>query len=61
MGISPIDLINDKPTASVVPTFAQYVPIVTAAVPSGSRRAFGSYWHKVVERGHRSISNRQRG
>jgi hypothetical protein len=49
MGISPIDLINDAPTPSAVPTFAQYVPIVSAGVPSGSRRAYGSYWKTVVE------------
>jgi hypothetical protein len=49
MGISPIDLINNDPAPSVVPTFAQYVPVVSAAVPSGSRRAYGSYWNKVVE------------
>jgi integrase len=49
MGISPIDLINANPIPTVVPTFAEYVPVVSAAVPSGSRRAYGSYWKKVVE------------
>ena len=29
---------------------SQYVPVVTAAVPSGSRRAYGSYWKKLVQR-----------
>jgi integrase len=31
-----------------VPTFAEYVPIVSAAVPPGSRRMYGTYWNKAV-------------
>jgi len=32
-----------------VPTFAEYVPVVSAAVSAGTRRAYGSYWNRVVE------------
>jgi integrase/recombinase XerC len=32
-----------------VPTFADYVPVVSAAVTDGTRRAYGSYRNKVVE------------
>ncbi|RNH98972.1 site-specific integrase [Micromonospora aurantiaca] len=32
------------------PTFAEYVPVVAAAVTAGTRRAYGSYWKRVVER-----------
>ncbi|MEU8073771.1 site-specific integrase [Micromonospora sp. NPDC049151] len=49
MGISPADLIDavsDRPPA---PTFAEYVPVVSAAVSDGTRRAYGSYWKRVLE------------
>jgi integrase/recombinase XerC len=32
-----------------VPTFAEYVPVVSAAVTGGTRKAYGSYWNRVVE------------
>jgi len=32
-----------------VPTFAEYVPVVSAAVSGGTRRAYGSYWNRVIE------------
>jgi integrase/recombinase XerC len=32
-----------------VPTFAEYVPVVSAAVTDVTRRAYGSYWNRVVE------------
>jgi hypothetical protein len=30
-------------------TFAEYVPVVSAAVSAGTRRAYGSYWNRVIE------------
>jgi integrase/recombinase XerC len=33
-----------------VPTFAEYVPVVSAQVPDGTRRAYGSYLNRVVDR-----------
>ena len=32
-----------------MPTFADYVPIVSAAVTPGTLKAYGSYWNRVVE------------
>ena len=32
-----------------MPTFAEYVPVVSAAVSAGTRRAYGSYWNRIVE------------
>jgi len=32
-----------------VPTFAEDVPVVSAAASAGTRRAYGSYWNRVVE------------
>ena len=48
MGLFPDDLVaapKDRP----VPTFAGYVPVVSAAVTAGTRRAYGSYWNRVLE------------
>ncbi|MEV8509787.1 site-specific integrase [Actinoplanes sp. NPDC051475] len=50
MGIRPEDLLKQAVVGKPVPTFAEYVPVVTAAVAAGSRRTYGSYWCKVVER-----------
>src|SRR5574342_789522 len=55
MGIRPEDLLSDaaRPPA---PTFAEYVPVVAETVSLASRRAYGSYWKKVVTQwGHRRI------
>ena len=32
-----------------MPTFAEYVPVVSAAVSAGTRRAYGSYWNGIIE------------
>ena len=32
-----------------MPTFAEYVPVVSAAVSAGTRQAYGSYWNRVIE------------
>ena len=32
-----------------MPTFADYVPVVSATVTAGTRKAYGSYWNRVVE------------
>jgi len=32
-----------------VPTFADYVPVVSATVTDGTRKAYGSYWNRVVD------------
>ena len=31
-----------------MPTFAEYVPVVSAAVTDGTRRAYGSYWNRLI-------------
>jgi integrase/recombinase XerC len=31
-----------------VPTFAEYVPVVSAAASAGTRRAYGSYWNRGI-------------
>jgi integrase len=50
MGVSLADLMEAAaPDRAPVPTFAEYVPVVSAAVSAGTRRVYGSYWNKVLE------------
>ena len=49
MGLSPDDLTAATRQRPSVPTFADYVPVVSAAVTDGTRKAYGSYWNRVVE------------
>ena len=58
MGISPADLLQVRPARPPAPTFAEYVPVVVAAVSPGTRRANGTYWNRVVQaRGDRPIDD----
>jgi integrase/recombinase XerC len=49
MGLTAADLAAAPPPGKQVPTFAEYVPVVSAAVSAGTRRAYGSYWNRVIE------------
>ena len=49
MGLSPADLVAAPRDRAVMPTFAEYVPVVSAAVSAGTRRAYGSYWNRILE------------
>ena len=43
MGLTPADLLAAAPAArQAAPTFAEYVPVVSALVSDGCRRAYGS-------------------
>jgi site-specific recombinase XerD len=48
MGLSPDDLTAPRQRLPV-PTFADYVPVVSAAVTDGTRRAYGTYWNRITE------------
>jgi integrase/recombinase XerC len=49
MGLSPADLTAVPQPRKPVPTFAEYVPVVSMAVSDGTRRAYGSYWNRIVD------------
>ena len=49
MGLSAADLAAVPQPRTQVPTFAEYVPVVSAAVSPGTRRAYRPYWKRVVE------------
>jgi integrase/recombinase XerC len=49
MGLTPADLAAVPQNRVPVPTFAEYIPVVSAAVSAGTRRAYGSYWNRVLD------------
>jgi integrase/recombinase XerC len=49
LGISPADLLTVATERALAPTFAEYVPVVSAAVGTGTRRVYGSYWNRITE------------
>jgi integrase/recombinase XerC len=51
MGLSPADLLATAQDRPDMPTFAEYVPVVAAAVTAGTRRAYGS----LLEPGPRPV------
>src|SRR6266481_3666335 len=56
MGLTPADLLAAPAAKPPAPTFAEYIPVVSALVSDGCRRAYGSYWNRVVEQwGDRGI------
>jgi hypothetical protein len=48
MGLTPADLAAVPHSRRPVPTFAEYIPVVSAAVSTGTRRAYGSYWNLQI-------------
>jgi integrase/recombinase XerC len=49
MGIDPADLLQEPAGPTEIPTFAEYIPLVSQAVSDGTRRVYGTYWNRVVK------------
>jgi integrase/recombinase XerC len=49
LGVSPADLLAAASDRTPAPTFAEYIPIVEAAVSGGARRVYGTYWNRITE------------
>ena len=49
LGVSAADLVVAAEERAPAPTFAEYLPVVRAAVADGTRRVYGSYWNRIVE------------
>ena len=49
MGLAPADLLSAPAARRPAPTFAEYIPVVSAAVSDGTRRAYGTYWNRVLD------------
>lgn len=48
--LTPEDLLATPQTRPPAPTFAEYIPIVDAAVTDGTRRVYSSYWNRINQR-----------
>ncbi len=48
MGLSPEQLVAALSEQVPAPTFADYIPTVSDAVSDGTRRAYRSYWNKIL-------------
>lgn len=58
LGVRPEQLLSEEPAARRMPTFAEYVDRVSAAVPTGTLRVYGTYWRKLkLAWGHRTIDD----
>src|SRR6266480_3097368 len=56
MGLTPADLLAAPAARPAAPTFAGYIPVVSALVSDGCRQAYGSYRNRVTEQwGSRGI------
>jgi len=56
LGLRPEDLLATPQDKPPLPTFAEYIPIVSAAVTNGTRRAYGTYWNRINQQwGHRPL------
>ena len=60
MGLTPADLLSAPAARPTAPTFAEYIPVVSALVTDGCRRAYGSYWNRVTEQGAAGASTSPR-
>ena len=49
MGLTPADLLAAPAARPAALTFAEYIPVVSALVSDGCRKAYGSYWNRVTE------------
>lgn len=47
LGVRPEDLVNNATTSITTPTFGDYVPRLRTAVPTGTSRAYASYWTRI--------------
>ena len=49
VGVTPADLMHPSAGRHEIPAFADYIPRVSGAVGSGTRRVYGSYWKRVLQ------------
>jgi integrase len=49
LGVTPEQLLSGELSARAVPSFRDYVADVSTAAPAGTRRAYETYWRRIVE------------
>ncbi|MFI7510495.1 tyrosine-type recombinase/integrase [Micromonospora aurantiaca] len=47
LGVTPEQLLSAPRSARSMPTFAEYIELVSVAVTAGTRRVYGTYWNRV--------------
>jgi integrase/recombinase XerC len=53
IGLTADDLLTTRPP---LPTFTEYIPVVSAAVSDGTRRVYNPYWNRIQTHwGHRHL------
>src|SRR5260370_16126050 len=50
-GLAPADRLPAPKARPAAPTFAEYIPVVSALVSDGCRKAYGSDWNRVTDQG----------
>jgi hypothetical protein len=50
MGLSAQDLLTSPISRPPVPTFNEYIPVVSASASEGTRRVYDSYWNRIEQR-----------
>lgn len=48
LGVSPADLMAAPQDRTPAPTFAEYIPVVSAAVTDATRRVYDTYWERIL-------------
>lgn len=48
IGVTPQQLLQPEASTEPVPTFGEYIGRVSDAVSSGTRRAFSTYWNRIL-------------
>jgi integrase/recombinase XerC len=49
IGVSPADLLRTSSETRDIPLLADYIPRVSEAVSSGTRRVYSPYWNRVLK------------
>ncbi|MGD9527059.1 MAG: tyrosine-type recombinase/integrase [Dehalococcoidia bacterium] len=49
IGVTPEQLLTTSPDRMAVPTFREYIEQLADAVPASTRRAYATYWRRVVD------------
>lgn len=49
LGVTPADLAAAPVDRPPIPTFGEYIPVVSDVVSDGTRRVYGSYWNRILD------------
>jgi len=49
LGVTPEQLVDTATAERLAPTFSEYLPLVSNAVPAATRRVYETYWRRTLE------------